>query len=254
MRAARAWHDLQGARFCRFGDNMRQVAVTEGDKVSAELRFGFATHGHGGRSAARVAAVGIHDRAIDRLCAEYAERYVTPRALRRGGARHESLRYAVRLELGLRAFLEEGGCKGFTTTFEDLHGLRQLPGLAAQRLMAEGYGFAAEGDWKTAALVRAMKVMGAGLEGVPRSWRTTPTTCGATGCRRHAGSVRASRPAGPPSPCTWASADAVFDARLARPSTPPLSTGQPLPSRRQRSGRRKPRSPACGRAPSVLPP
>ncbi|MBL9214428.1 MAG: L-arabinose isomerase [Opitutaceae bacterium] len=166
MRAARAWHDLQGARFCRFGDNMRQVAVTEGDKVSAELRFGFATHGYGvGDLAARVAAVGIHDRAIDRLCAEYADLYATPRALRRGGARHESLRYAARLELGLRAFLEEGGFKGFTTTFEDLHGLRQLPGLAPQRLMAEGYGFAAEGDWKTAALVRAMKVMGAGLEG-----------------------------------------------------------------------------------------
>ena len=166
MRAAHAWHDWQGARLVRFGDNMRQVAVTEGDKVAAELRFGFAVNGHGiGDLVAKISDVGITDRAVDRLCAEYAERYTVARELRQGGTRHDSLRYGARIELGLRAFLVEGGFKGFTTTFEDLHGLRQLPGLAVQRLMAEGYGFGAEGDWKTAALLRAMKVMGGGLPG-----------------------------------------------------------------------------------------
>ncbi|HTL69609.1 MAG TPA: L-arabinose isomerase [Lacunisphaera sp.] len=165
-RVARAWHDWQGARFVRFGDNMRQVAVTEGDKVAAEIRFGFAVNGHGvGDLVGKISDVGIHDRQVDRLCAEYEDRYLVAKELRKGGARHESLRYGARIELGLRAFLEEGGFKGFTTTFEDLHGLRQLPGLAVQRLMADGYGFGAEGDWKTAALLRAMKVMGEGLPG-----------------------------------------------------------------------------------------
>ena len=166
MRAVRGWHDWQGARFCRFGDNMRQVAVTEGDKVAAEMKFGFATNGYGiGDLVAKISDVGIHDGHIDELCAEYESTYSVAKALRQGGARHDALRYGARLELGIRAFLEEGGFKGFTTTFEDLHGLRQLPGLAVQRLMAEGYGFGAEGDWKTAALLRAMKVMGAGLPG-----------------------------------------------------------------------------------------
>lgn len=164
MRAARAWHDWQGARFIRFGDNMRQVAVTEGDKVAAETRFGFATNGHGvGDLVAKMRAVG--DQAVDRLCAEYAAEYAVVSDLRRGGRRHEALRDAARQELGIRAMLAETGAKGFTTTFEDLHGLNQLPGLASQRLMAAGYGFGAEGDWKTAALLRAMKVMGEGLPG-----------------------------------------------------------------------------------------
>ena len=164
MRAARAWHDWQGAKFCRFGDNMRQVAVTEGDKVSAEMKFGFATNGYGvGDLASAVAAVPDAD-AKD-LTGEYEEGYRVVPELRRGGERHDSLLYGARLELGLRSFLGKGGFKGFTTTFEDLHGLKQLPGLAPQRLMADGYGFGAEGDWKTAALVRAMKVM---AEGLPR--------------------------------------------------------------------------------------
>ncbi|HUR59792.1 MAG TPA: L-arabinose isomerase [Opitutaceae bacterium] len=166
MRVARAWHDLQGAKFVRFGDNMRQVAVTDGDKVAAELRFGFSVNGHGiGDLVAKMSDGGIHDRQIDELCAEYADRYTLANPLRQGGPRHDALRYGARLELGLRAFLEAGGFKGFTTTFEDLHGLRQLPGLAVQRLMADGYGFGAEGDWKTAALLRAMKVIGADLPG-----------------------------------------------------------------------------------------
>jgi L-arabinose isomerase len=164
VRVARAWHDWQGAKFARFGDNMRQVAVTEGDKVAAEIRFGFATNGYGvGDLVAKINAVS--PKAVDALCAEYTGRYTVAKELRSGGARHESLRDGARAELGIRAFLEEGGFKGFTTTFEDLHGLTQLPGLACQRLMADGYGFGAEGDWKTAALLRAMKVIGDGLPG-----------------------------------------------------------------------------------------
>jgi L-arabinose isomerase len=166
MRAARAWHDLQGAKFARFGDNMRQVAVTEGDKVSAEMRFGFSVNGYGvGDLVARTSDAAIDTQAIEALCAEYEARYTVAKELRKGGARHDSLRYGARIELGLRNFLEAGDFKGFTTTFEDLHGLRQLPGLAVQRLMADGYGFGAEGDWKTCALLRAMKAMGEGLKG-----------------------------------------------------------------------------------------
>ncbi len=162
MRAARAWHDWQGAKFCRFGDNMRQVAVTEGDKVAAEARFGYAVNGYGVGDLVKVVNE-VGDATINRLCDEYAQRYNVAKELRKGGARHESLRDGARIELGLRAFLKSGGFKGFTTTFEDLHGLKQLPGLAVQRLMADGYGFGAEGDWKTCALLRAMKVMAADL-------------------------------------------------------------------------------------------
>jgi len=161
MRAARAWQDWQGARFARFGDNMRQVAVTEGDKVATEMKFGFAVNGYGvGDLVEKVNGATARD--VDALVAGYAKAYVLAPSLKKGGAQHEALRYSARLELGLRAFLEEGGFKGFTTTFEDLHGLAQLPGMAPQRLMGDGYGFAGEGDWKTAALVRAMKVMADG--------------------------------------------------------------------------------------------
>jgi L-arabinose isomerase len=163
-RAAAAWHDWQGARIARLGDNMREVAVTEGDKVAAQIRFGFSVNGYGvGDLAQRVEAAS--DSETQALLREYEDAYDLAPELRRGGARRDSLVEGARLELGLRAFLESGGFKAFTTTFEDLHGLGQLPGLAVQRLMADGYGFAAEGDWKTAALVRAMKVMAAGLPG-----------------------------------------------------------------------------------------
>ena len=165
MRAARAWHDWQGAKFGRFGDNMREVAVTEGDKVAAQMKFGFAVNGYGVGDLVEGRQRSHRRRSRPGSCAEYEERYDVAPELRKGGARHESLREGARIELGLRAFLEDGGFKGFTTTFEDLHGLAQLPGLAPQRLMADGYGFGAEGDWKTAALVRAMKVMADGLPG-----------------------------------------------------------------------------------------
>ncbi|MEO7932536.1 MAG: L-arabinose isomerase [Chthoniobacterales bacterium] len=164
MRATRAWHDWQGAKFARFGDNMRYVAVTEGDKVAAEANFGFSVNGYGiGDLAASINAIPGAD--VTDLCAQYSKFYTLSAALKKGGARHDSLRDAAKIELGLRAFLTAGNFKGFTTTFEDLHGLTQLPGLAVQRLMADGYGFGAEGDWKTAALLRAMKVMGEDLPG-----------------------------------------------------------------------------------------
>ncbi len=160
-RVAHAWNDLQGAKFARFGDNMRQVGVTEGDKVAAEIRFGVSVNGYGvGDLAEHVDAVTETD--IDALIEVYEATYEVAANLHAGAERHASLHYGARLELGLRAFLEAGGFKGFTTTFEDLHGLEQLPGLAVQRLMADGYGFGAEGDWKTAVLLRALKVMAGG--------------------------------------------------------------------------------------------
>jgi len=164
LRAAAAWHDAQGAKFARFGDNMREVAVTEGDKVSAQMQFGYSVNGYGmGDLVAFMHAVS--ESAVSDLINTYEDSYTVVPALRAEGAQRQSLRDAARIELGIRAFLEDGGFKGFTTTFENLHGLKQLPGIAVQRLMADGYGFGAEGDWKTAALVRAMKVMGAGLNG-----------------------------------------------------------------------------------------
>jgi L-arabinose isomerase len=163
-RAACAWHDAQGAKLVRFGDNMREVAVTEGDKVEAQKQLGYSVYGYGvGDLVARVNKVT--EKAIDRLTAEYEATYKLTKLTGEDGKKRDALREAARIELGLRGFLKEGNFKAFTTNFEDLHGLKQLPGLAVQRLMADGYGFGAEGDWKTAALVRAMKVMAAGLRG-----------------------------------------------------------------------------------------
>jgi L-arabinose isomerase len=163
-RAAAGWHDWQGARFVRFGDNMRYVAVTDGDKVEAEMKFGYSVNTYGVGDLVKVINA-ISDKEVDTLTAEYEERYAVVDLLRKGGSQHNGLRDAAKIELGLKAFLEDGNFKGFTDTFEDLHGMVQLPGIAAQRLMGQGYGFAGEGDWKTAALVRAMKVMGSGLKG-----------------------------------------------------------------------------------------
>jgi L-arabinose isomerase len=163
-RAACGWHDAQGARFARFGDNMREVAVTEGDKVNAQMRLGYSVNGYGVGDLVRMVDQAA-DAEIDRLVEEYYAGYAVQPALRASGRQQQSLRESARIELGLRRFLEAGNFKGFTTTFEELHGLAQLPALGVQRLMADGYGFGAEGDWKTAALVRAMKVMSAGLAG-----------------------------------------------------------------------------------------
>ncbi|NPV67373.1 MAG: L-arabinose isomerase [Anaerolineae bacterium] len=163
-RAACGWLDSQSMKVARFGDNMRFVAVTEGDKVEAQIRFGYQVNGYGlGDLAAYVQQVSPVE--VDTLIAEYLDTYEVAAELRPGGARHQSVRDAAQIEVGLRRFLADGGFTAFTTTFENLHGLKLLPGLAVQRLMAEGYGFGAEGDWKTAALVRTMKVMSAGLNG-----------------------------------------------------------------------------------------
>ena len=163
-RAAAAWRDAQGGKLARIGDNMREVAVTEGDKVEAQMCFGYSVNGYGiGDVVAYVNQVA--DSEVDMLVNEYAELYQLAEGLQKGGARHDSLREAARIELGLKGFLESGPFIGFTDTFENLHGLKQLPGIAAQRLMEAGYGFGGEGDWKTAALVRAAKVMAAGLPG-----------------------------------------------------------------------------------------
>jgi L-arabinose isomerase len=163
-RAAVGWRAAETLSVARFGDNMRQVAVTEGDKVEAQLRLGVSVNGYGvGELVDAVREVS--DSAVDLLLEEYEQQYDLAPALRAGGDRRESLRDAARIEGGLRRFLESGGFKAFTDTFEDLGALPQLPGVGVQRLMADGYGFGAEGDWKTAALLRIVKAMSAGLPG-----------------------------------------------------------------------------------------
>ncbi|MEJ7557925.1 MAG: L-arabinose isomerase [Pedobacter sp.] len=163
-RAAAGWYDWQGAKFVRFGDNMRYVAVTDGDKVEAELKFGFSVNTYGIGDLVQVIEI-IPEEAINNLLKVYEESYTMSSELLKGGSKRSSVYEAAKIELGLKKFLEDGNFKGFTDTFEDLHGMVQLPGIAAQRLMEAGYGFAGEGDWKTTALVRACKVMGAGLPG-----------------------------------------------------------------------------------------
>lgn len=163
-RVAAGWADWQGAKFARFGDNMRFVAVTDGDKVSAETKFGFSVNTYAVGDLVEVINA-IPEDAISALVKVYESSYVMADELLENGKNRQSLIEAARIELGLEKFLVDGDFKGFTDTFEDLHGLKQLPGIAVQRLMEKGFGFAGEGDWKTAALTRAMKVMGSGLEG-----------------------------------------------------------------------------------------
>jgi L-arabinose isomerase len=161
-RAACAWREAHRMKVARFGDNMRNVAVTEGDKVEAQIRLGVTVNGYGvGDLVDAVRAV--REECVDELVATYAREYDVAPELAAGGSRHGELREAARIEQGLRDFLKAGGFTAFTDTFEDLHGLVQLPGIGVQRLMADGYGFGAEGDWKTAVLVRLFKVMATGL-------------------------------------------------------------------------------------------
>jgi L-arabinose isomerase len=160
VRAASAFSDALIMKVARFGDNMRDVAVTEGNKVSAQMKMGYSVYGYGVGDL--VASVNkVTDSEVKKLLTEYASLYNLTTEV----AKSETLKEAARIEIGMEKFLEAGSFKAFTTTFEDLYGLKQLPGLAVQRLMAKGYGFGAEGDWKTAALVRSMKVMAAGLKG-----------------------------------------------------------------------------------------
>ena len=163
-RAALARADLAQLRLVRFGDNMRNVAVTEGDKVEAERRFGVSVNTYGVNDLVDVVD-GIEDGAIDALVEEYLDAYDVAPELRPGADRHDALRYGARIEAALRRFVIDGGCGAFTTNFEDLGGLQQLPGLAVQRLMADGIGFGGEGDWKTAVIGRTLKTMAAGLPG-----------------------------------------------------------------------------------------
>lgn len=163
-RVAVGAYELRTMKVVRFGDNMRQVAVTDGDKVAAEMTFGMAVNTHG--IGDLVAVINqVTDAEIDQLVTEYADSYTLMESLQKGGDQHSSLRDAAKIEIGLRAFLQDGGFTAYTDTFEDLHGMTQLPGIASQRLMADGYGFGGEGDWKTAAMVRTMKVMASGLKG-----------------------------------------------------------------------------------------
>ena len=163
-RAAAASSALKTMKLARFGDNMRDVAVTEGDKVEAELRFGVSVNTYGVNDLVE-AVDAAEDAAVDQLVVEYQDLYAVAPELQVGGERHESLRYGARIEIGLRNFLTTGGFTAFTSNFEDLGGLRQLPGLAVQRLMADGYGFGGEGDWKTSVMLRTLKVMAEGLPG-----------------------------------------------------------------------------------------
>ncbi|MEJ3653097.1 L-arabinose isomerase [Actinomycetes bacterium KLBMP 9759] len=163
-RAALGWAEVRSLRLSRFGDTMRDVAVTEGDRTEAQWRWGVTVNGYGVTELADAVHASL-DTEVDRLVAEYEDAYDVVPQLRRGGEQHESLRYSARIELGLRALLDAAGAKAFTTNFEDLGALRQLPGMAVQRLMADGYGFGGEGDWKTAMLLRTLKVAGEGLPG-----------------------------------------------------------------------------------------
>lgn len=164
IRAAAGWNDSQGARIVRFGDNMRYVAVTDGDKVEAEMKFGYSVNTHGIGDLVKVINE-VSDADVDKLTEEYFDTYNVVASLKKDGKQYQSLRDAAKIELGMLYFLEQGNYKAYSDTFEDLHGMKQLPGIASQRLMGKGYGFAGEGDWKTAALVRTMKVMGTGLKG-----------------------------------------------------------------------------------------
>ncbi|WP_447643339.1 L-arabinose isomerase [Nocardioides zeae] len=163
-RAAVGRDEVRHLRLARFGDNMRDVAVTEGDKVEAQLRFGVSVNTYGVNDLVAVVDT-VADDAVSKLVVEYADTYRVAPSLLPGGDQHDALRYGARVELGIRTFLEDGGFRAFTTNFEDLGGLRQLPGLAVQRLMADGYGFGGEGDWKTSVLLRAMKAMAGTLPG-----------------------------------------------------------------------------------------
>ncbi|MFP5371158.1 MAG: L-arabinose isomerase, partial [Actinomycetes bacterium] len=163
-RAAAGADAARSLRIARFGDNMRNVAVTEGDKVEAEIRFGMSVNTWGVNDLVAVVDA-VPDKDVDALVEEYAELYEMAAEVLPGGGQHEAVRYQARIEAALRSFLTDGGFGAFTTNFEDLGGLRQLPGLAVQRLMADGYGFGGEGDWKTSALLRVLKVAGAGLAG-----------------------------------------------------------------------------------------
>ncbi|OOF83037.1 L-arabinose isomerase [Rodentibacter ratti] len=162
QRVLAAIYDQKNLRIARFGDNMRQVAVTEGDKVEAQIKFGYSVNGYGVYQLVE-SINSVTDEDAEGLVKEYEKEYQISAKLQKSGEKRTALFDTAKIELGLKRFLDKGGFKAFTDTFENLHNMKQLPGLPVQRLMQQGYGFGAEGDWKTAALVRAIKVMGYGL-------------------------------------------------------------------------------------------
>ncbi|GGH85916.1 L-arabinose isomerase [Pullulanibacillus pueri] len=158
MHTAVAFNEGKQLKVARFGDNMRHVAVTEGDKVEAQMKFGWSVDYYGiGDLVQDIEAVT--DQEVNALYEAYRELYDLPMEASQEGKIQTSIKEQARIEIGLKRFLDRGGYTAFTTNFEDLHGMKQLPGLAVQRLMAEGYGFGGEGDWKTAALTRMMKII-----------------------------------------------------------------------------------------------
>ena len=157
INAALAKQASQQLKVARFGDNMREVAVTEGDKVAAQIQFGYAVNGWGVGDLVEVVN-SVSDGDVNALVDEYESQYLFSAAASVNGDKRQNVLDAARIELGLKRFLDSEGCKAFTTNFQTLHGMTQLPGLAVQRLMAQGYGFAGEGDWKTAALLHILKV------------------------------------------------------------------------------------------------
>jgi len=158
VRVASSIYASKNTKVARFGDNMRYVAVTEGDKVEAEIKLGWSVNGYGVGDLVEYVK-RVDEKEIDKLMEEYKEKYTI------NTDNIASVRYQARLEIAIEKFLTDGGFNAFTTTFENLHGLEQLPGLAAQRLMEKGYGFGAEGDWKLSALTYVLKSMGKGLPG-----------------------------------------------------------------------------------------
>ena len=163
-RVAVGKYKMQTMKVARFGDNMRQVAVTDGDKVAAEMKFGFSVNTYAVGDLVQVINQ-ISSVQIERLMQEYEDTYQLMPSLLKNGDRRSSLIEAARIELGLKTFLEAGGFSAYTNTFEDLHGMRQLPGIGSQRMMAAGYGYGGEGDWKTSAMVHIMKLMASGMKG-----------------------------------------------------------------------------------------
>ncbi|CAK4836417.1 unnamed protein product [Aphanomyces euteiches] len=161
MSTAVAFTEGRQLKVARFGDNMRQVAVTEGDKVEAQIKFGWEINGYGVGDLVEYIAK-VTDAEVDQLFAEYSDQYEISAEGLNAGSVQDSIKEQARIELGMKAFLEAGHFGAFTTTFEDLHGIKQLPGLAVQRLMEAGYGFGGEGDWKTAAFTRVMKILAGG--------------------------------------------------------------------------------------------
>jgi L-arabinose isomerase len=164
IRAAIGWQTAQNLKVARFGDNMRFVAVTDGDKISAQIKLGCSVESYGVNTLVDAVSM-VTSEEIDGLIPEYLKKYEVASELLPAGSRHDSLRYAASQEIALRKLMAEGDFGAFTTNFEDLGGLKQLPGLAVQRLMSEGYGFGGEGDWKTSVLVRIIKAMSIGLKG-----------------------------------------------------------------------------------------